>query len=136
VFLKNNLIKQGNWDQNWNFCCSLGMEPIIIESRDEQNCLSNLTTSVNWQNNFNYWTAGTQRGCSGQWHWCGSSDKAELKTELQWERFQPDDKGGNESCLHMRVFTTGRDLGVKLTDRNCADRYVLACQVCLFNAIL
>jgi Lectin C-type domain len=104
------------------------MEPIVLESAEEQNCLSDLTTSTNWKYNFNYWTGGTQQGCKGQWKWCGAVDPT-IKTSLQWAPNQPDNKGGNESCLHLRIFNNATYFGVKLTDRNCTDKYVYACQV-------
>jgi len=113
------------WDENWAMCCSLGMEPIVLESKKEQQCLTQMTAK-DWKYNFNYWTAGTQRGCRGQWRWCWSGSKT-MKSEIAWAPGQPDNLKGNESCLHMRFYTNG--MGLRITDRNCTDKYIFACQV-------
>ncbi|XP_059482987.1 C-type mannose receptor 2-like [Neocloeon triangulifer] len=106
-------------------CSSLGMEPIVIESAEEQKCLTNLT-ATDWKLNFNYWTGGTQRGCKGQWRWCGSGPST-IKNEIAWAPGQPDNLKGNQSCIHMQIFTDTK-IGLRLTDRNCTDSYVFACQ--------
>jgi hypothetical protein len=35
-----------NWTQNAEKCCSLGMEPLIFRSAEEQLCLSNYTSGI------------------------------------------------------------------------------------------
>jgi Lectin C-type domain len=103
------------------------MEPLVLESGIEQQCLSNFT-SVNWKFNYNYWTGGTQQGCMGQWRWCGSADKI-VKTELLWAPKQPDNKYGKEACMQMRIYNKAPTFGIKLSDRPCSDKYLFACQV-------
>ncbi|XP_059474381.1 uncharacterized protein LOC132196029 [Neocloeon triangulifer] len=115
----------GTWRENYDKCCSLGMTPIIIETAQEQSCLSNFTNS-NWTLNFNYWTGGTQQGCRGRWAWCSSSGLLDLNDNLTWSSGQPDNKAGNEECLHMRL--NQNSSGVVLSDRNCTDKYVFACK--------
>lgn len=38
-----------NWNQNAQNCCSLGMEPIFFSSVEQQQCISNLTSSMQSQ---------------------------------------------------------------------------------------
>jgi len=35
-----------NWTENYATCCRLGMDPLILTSIDEQQCLSNFTSSA------------------------------------------------------------------------------------------
>jgi len=37
------LIFQTTWEENWNICCSLGMKPIMVETVEHAQCLSNWT---------------------------------------------------------------------------------------------
>ncbi|XP_059479104.1 uncharacterized protein LOC132198857 [Neocloeon triangulifer] len=114
------------WEENWNMCCRLGMAPVIFETYEEQFCLQNIVKS-NGRLNFNYWTAGTRQGCDGQWSWCDSEGKIPpLNNGLKWERGQPDNKGGNEECVHLRFVLN--DTGAILSDRNCTSRFVFLCE--------
>jgi hypothetical protein len=36
---------QMNWTQSSDMCCSLGMDPIIFSSSEEQQCIANFTSS-------------------------------------------------------------------------------------------
>jgi len=121
-------------EENWQTCCSLGMEPLLINSVQELKCLSNLTQNGTWKGNSNYWTAGTQKDCRGSWSWCGKEGTIMLKDNITWDKDQPDNKGGREDCIHLKLKknnTTGSAQEFVLTDRNCKDKYVLACKVLL-----
>jgi len=119
------------------------MEPIIFGSLEEQQCVSNFTNSrklnkkspkstcvikisANWKGNLNYWTGGIQ-GCKGLWGWCAGSKFLPLSASLKWAAQQPEYKKGNENCLHMRIYSN--QTGAVLSDRQCKDRYVFACEV-------
>jgi hypothetical protein len=108
------------------------MEPLLIETVRELNCLSNLTKNGTWTGNLNYWTGGTQRDCRGSWSWCGKDGARVFNDDITWDKNQPDNKGGREDCIHLRLKknnVTGRPEEFVLTDRNCTDKYVLACKV-------
>jgi len=105
------------------------MSPLNVDSVQKQKCLSDVSKS-NWTLNFNYWTGGTQQGCRGAWRWCGGPGT--FDDLVQWEPGQPDNKGGRQDCLHLRL----NNSNFLLTDRNCSDKYILACQVIKFFANL
>jgi hypothetical protein len=107
------------------------MEPLILDSVQELECLSNVTKNGTWTGNFNYWTAGTQRECRGIWSWCGRDGAQVLNENVTWEKDQPDNKGGREDCIHLKLKknSTGQIDKFVLTDRNCTDKYILACKV-------
>jgi hypothetical protein len=115
------------WKQNWETCCSLGMTPLTLESTTEQECLSNLTKSSNWTGNYNYWSGGTQQSCRNSWSWCGNAaGPRAIMDEIKWEKGQPDNMGGRQDCGHLKNINGS---GLFMTDRNCTDKYILACKV-------
>jgi hypothetical protein len=73
----------------------------------------------------NFWTGGTQKGCQGQWSWCGVGGA--IADDIKWEKGQPDNKGGQEDCVHMRFVLNST--GTIITDRNCTNKYIFACEV-------
>jgi Lectin C-type domain len=120
-----------DWKQNRLTCCSLGMEPLLIENGRELECLSNLTKSGIWTGNYNYWTAGTQKGL-GNWSWCGKDGVASLlNASVVWDKGQPDNNGSHEDCIHLKLKkdAKGKPETFVLTDRNCSDKYIMACKV-------
>ncbi|XP_065341913.1 uncharacterized protein LOC135940787 [Cloeon dipterum] len=116
--------KLGTWQQNWDFCCSLGMHPISFSSAADFECLGK-TTKAKWTQNWNYWTAGRAMGIWGQWAWCPGA--IDLPDSLSWAPGQPDNYQKNENCLHLQV--TKNASGIILSDRNCSHKYVMACQL-------
>jgi Lectin C-type domain len=81
-----------------------------------------------WKYNLNYWTGGTQRSCKGQWSWCAGADSVAFQDNLTWALNQPDNRAGADDCMHMR-FPQNASAGIVLADRNCSDKYVIACEV-------
>jgi hypothetical protein len=77
--------------------------------------------------NFNYWTGGIQKSCKSQWAWCSGTRPYPLPENLKWVFNQPDNKNGSEDCLHMRFFQN--NTGIALSDRDCGDKFVIACEV-------
>ncbi|CAB3381665.1 Hypothetical predicted protein [Cloeon dipterum] len=117
--------KLGTWQQNLNFCCSLGLKPILLRNSTDMQCFSNLTKS-NWTLNLNYWTAGRAMGAWGRWAWCSGSQAVPFTDGINWAKGQPDNSNPEELCVHMQVDRNGT--GAFLTDRNCSHKYVIACQ--------
>jgi hypothetical protein len=75
----------------------------------------------------NYWTGGTQRSCKGQWSWCAGADSVAFPDNLPWASKQPDNRAGADDCVNMRLLLNAT--GIVLADKNCSDKYVIACEV-------
>ncbi|XP_065344303.1 uncharacterized protein LOC135942220 [Cloeon dipterum] len=122
--------KNMSWEASWRQCCALGMQTLKIDDAEEQAGLTNMTVVFKdaWKANFNYWTSGTWKGAPvGEWSWCDINGPTILDQGLSWESGQPDNKNGNESCIHFRFVLNST--GTVLTDRNCASKYIYACKV-------
>ncbi|CAB3382127.1 Hypothetical predicted protein [Cloeon dipterum] len=119
------------WLSNYLQCCALGMEALNIDNFAEQLALTTFSLGFNtttWKANFNYWTSGTWKGSPvGLWSWCEPSGPAIFDHGLTWERGQPDNKNGNESCVHFRFIMNST--GTVLTDRNCSNSLIYACKM-------
>jgi hypothetical protein len=86
------------------------------------------THAGSWRGNLNYWTGGVQ-GCKGQWGWCRGAEFQPLSFNLSWAQSQPEFLKSDENCMHMRVQPNSSSR-ILLSDRSCANRFILACQVC------
>ncbi|XP_065346287.1 uncharacterized protein LOC135943583 [Cloeon dipterum] len=119
-----------SWEASWRQCCALGMQTLKIDDTEEQAGLTNMTVVFkdDWKANFNYWTSGKWKGAPvGEWSWCEPHGPTILDQGLTWESGQPDNKNGNESCIHFR-FVLNSTVTI-LTDRNCARKYIYACKM-------
>jgi hypothetical protein len=70
-----------------------------------------------------------KNSCNSSFSWCSAASIDNIKHipgDLAWDPKQPDNLGGNETCLHLKILKTG---GVKLTDKNCANKFIVACKV-------
>ncbi|CAB3386063.1 Hypothetical predicted protein [Cloeon dipterum] len=117
------------WLSNWQQCCALGMEPLNMDNADEQTGLKGLTVRFkdDWKMNFNYWTSGTWQGSPQKmWSWCEPNGPTVFPPGLIWEAGQPDNRDGNETCVHFRFILNST--GAIMTDRNCTSKYVFACK--------
>lgn len=103
-----------------------------MDSLQELQCLNGtFAQNGTWRGNFNYWSSGTQQGCKGEFTWCSRSGPRSFdESAVLWDKGQPDDKGGREDCIHLRLVNSSSGLtGFYLNDRNCTNKYVLACKV-------
>jgi hypothetical protein len=105
-----------------------------VESSQELQCLNAATkqNGTSWRGNFNYWSSGTQQGCRGAWNWCSRTGPRPFDDSFApWDSGQPDNKGGREDCIHLRLANSSSSgpKGFFLNDRNCTNKYVLACKV-------
>jgi len=138
-----------NWASNLDQCCAIGMVPLTLESADKSTCLNKMISTVincddergaltiafkigmEWQYNWNYWTSGRKSGASYEFCFGTSSQTRHLPLKSYWAPTQPNNTV-NEQCVHMGI---SRLLKVaQLHDKNCAQKYVFACQVCIESA--
>ncbi|CAB3388240.1 Hypothetical predicted protein, partial [Cloeon dipterum] len=136
VNIGNNTYLLGNkpmtWLNSYRQCCALGMETLNIDNAAEQLGLTALALANkdNWTANFNYWTSGTWKGApENQWSWCEPKGPTVFAKGLVWESSQPDNNGGNESCVHFRFNLPS--MGTFMTDRSCSNKYIFACKSAL-----
>jgi len=78
-----------------------------------------------------------KNSCNSSFSWCSGtvSNISQLASDLTWDVGQPDNLGGNESCVHLKIPRNGTE-GVKLTDKSCNNKYIAACEVFLLCLIL
>ncbi|XP_059471661.1 uncharacterized protein LOC132194423 [Neocloeon triangulifer] len=118
-----------NWEENVKICCQLGMTPLKISTSAKQSCLNSIVNVSTWRYNYNYWTYGLKFNDSDKeaFWWCDPISATEVSNgTIEWQAGQPDNVGGSENCLHLQVVHT--DLKMVVTNRNCADKYMLACE--------
>ncbi|XP_059486862.1 uncharacterized protein LOC132203244 isoform X2 [Neocloeon triangulifer] len=112
-----------DWEANLNRCCSLGMQPIMLESDEKRNCFNNLTKD--WIFNSNYWTAGRKVTDLNEYNWCTTSQVFTKNTNMWATGYPNTTLTANEGCVHLRIVKNSK---VETTERNCTDKYVFGCQ--------
>jgi len=117
---------QGTWQQNFDKCSSLGMQPIWFKNAAEMQCLAK--EMADWTLNWNYWTGGIQQDSWGMWGWCSAQGVAPFTDDgLRWAAGEPDNFKKSEGCLQLRVLKN--TTGLAIFDKGCNAKYALACQV-------
>ncbi|XP_065351876.1 uncharacterized protein LOC135947162 [Cloeon dipterum] len=117
-----------DWRSAMNFCCSLGMNIISVQSQEKLNCLDNIL-----ENNVVYWTSGTNGGCANQrYRWCSSEFKDFIKPSVNLRNstlnFDKNGERANPSkkyCVILKKSETeGPILGIDLCT-NMASKSVI-----------
>jgi hypothetical protein len=57
-----------------------------------------------------------------------------LTSHVRWQPGQPDNLGGQQNCLHLRILTNVSQ--TVISDRNCTSKFPIACQVEFLTHIL
>jgi hypothetical protein len=64
--------------------------------------------------------------------WCAGASFIPISKNLTWAPNQPDFLKAGENCLHMRIHKNASSTA--LSDRNCSDKYIYACEVAKYGA--
>ncbi|CAB3380487.1 Hypothetical predicted protein [Cloeon dipterum] len=71
--------REMNWDMALDYCCSLGMRLLTVQSVEKLSCLDGVLSD----NGTGYWTSGTKGGCSNhRFRWCSPEIKDFIKPSL------------------------------------------------------
>ncbi|XP_059468520.1 uncharacterized protein LOC132192538 [Neocloeon triangulifer] len=110
------------WQENFENCNKIGMDPVSFVNVAEQQCFKLLLP--NWKYSANYWTAGFKvDNVSDKFSWCSKNGSTTVSnTEILW------DKSGNDSqyCLHLNVDKENSTFS--LVQESCNNSQMLACQ--------
>jgi hypothetical protein len=145
------LFPQVSWSENVKRCFNLDMTPLRLDSAEVLTALNsfanctllkcvcvpfiiNLTASK-WKGPLNYWTAGRRSGnTNGTFMWCSLESSTQLNiNHSSWQQGQPDNLGGQQNCLHLKILKTVSK--TEISDRNCTSKFSFACQVGSYNLI-
>jgi hypothetical protein len=65
---------------------------------------------------------------SSKFKWCSANETSVLLADhVRWQPGQPDNLGGNQKCIHLKMATSMWQ--AEITDRNCTAKFPFACQV-------
>ncbi|CAB3380759.1 Hypothetical predicted protein [Cloeon dipterum] len=111
-----------SWEENFNFCCSLGMLPLTVEDDWKRSCLQDFIGGVKWPHSSMYWSTGKRlSGNTFTWY-----DKRVAFSPTLWKAKQPNNVNGTENCVMLRIFKFDLN-SVKLEDKHCDKLAVSAC---------
>ncbi|XP_059471461.1 uncharacterized protein LOC132194301 [Neocloeon triangulifer] len=90
------------YQDSWNFCCSIGMKLISVETADELKCIHDLN-NADMKYVAEYMTTGVSYGCPFLFAFCGT-DARVYKNDTRWEPpYEPNNNGGYQFCLMLHV---------------------------------
>lgn len=138
---------QVSWKENVKMCLSLEMTPLKLDSNDIKTAFITFANSIicnikwkwiichlwllgsTWKSLHQFWVGGKRSETDQEkFIWCTPNGSQELKNDtIQWQNGQPDNLGGNQNCLHLRILTNVSQ--AVLSDRSCSQLYPYACQV-------
>ncbi|XP_065336686.1 uncharacterized protein LOC135937461 [Cloeon dipterum] len=110
-FFGNELM---NFKQNFDFCCSIGMLPLMVENDWKRSCLSKFIDGPNWKYNVRFWSTGKRMDpTTFVWY-----DKRTTFKTNYWRYAQPSNTNGTEDCVMINILMFNETV-VQLDDRNC-----------------
>ncbi|CAB3380763.1 Hypothetical predicted protein [Cloeon dipterum] len=114
--------KLANFKDNFDFCCSIGMQPIMIENAWKHSCLMDFIDGPNWKYNVVYWSTG-KRASPTSFVWY---DKRATFSSNYWQTGQPSNTNGNENCVMITIFPFN-EITLQLNDRACDSLTPVSC---------
>ncbi|CAB3370251.1 Hypothetical predicted protein [Cloeon dipterum] len=120
-----------NWTSAASYCCSLGMQMLSIETKEELICLSDLINSIDGAGlPGEYFTSGSDYQISNKFVWC-TSNFTSLGTNIYWSTGEPSFtsfQGAEEDCVSIQL-NTGQPKRITLKDVECTARKYVICEV-------
>jgi hypothetical protein len=121
------------WDAARTACEGIGGTLAIIDDMAENNLVATIPPAdvVNLPD---CWTAGTDVGSEGQWHWLAGGqvfwDTGTTITYAHWrlDPPEPNNGGGNENCQVVEGDTNIAGEGYTWDDRPCTQTYSYYCE--------
>ncbi|XP_059470982.1 uncharacterized protein LOC132193989 [Neocloeon triangulifer] len=114
-----------NWQQNYDMCCKLGMEPITLDSPAKASCMKSFVNGNNWKYNTRYWTSGVRKKIGGSFLWCKNTS-APFPTNM-WGFSSPNTIiNGSGNCAQMQIVKGNSS--ILLEDKTCTFLSAFACQ--------
>lgn len=88
------------------------------------------SSATTWTGLQYFWTSGLRiENLTRRFQWCLSANSStEISTDfVTWKSGQPDNLGGRQDCLHLRILTDKSQ--TLASDHNCTSKFPFACQV-------
>ncbi|XP_018561629.1 perlucin-like [Anoplophora glabripennis] len=99
-------IYQGNFFQAMQYCHYHGMNPLSVESVEENNFLWEKLKPFLGAGEYHFWTSGTTLS-DAHWVWLATGRPI---IYANWFPTQPDNAGNNEKCLEVRYVPASKTM--------------------------
>ncbi|XP_059476327.1 uncharacterized protein LOC132197211 [Neocloeon triangulifer] len=113
--------KEVTWEQNWKLCCALGMQPVLIETLEESQCLAT-SLPANVTADEAYWTGGFKHELNNMWSWC-TKDSPEPIDESLITEVSNDKSKFDDTAIQLSF-----DFSSMLTNWKPENKYNLMCE--------
>ncbi|CAB3362686.1 Hypothetical predicted protein [Cloeon dipterum] len=131
TYLFSNTKKFG-WTGSYDFCCSMGMSMVKIETQDEFKCLFDLNKNeVSLKFNGDFWTSASQLDCAYKFEWCDSGVRLHRNDTRWWPGAggQPNNLGGAQACTFLHFQPGVLPTDGYLNDWDCGALYDFICEM-------
>ncbi|CAB3379238.1 Hypothetical predicted protein [Cloeon dipterum] len=110
-----------DWDENWQTCCAIGMQPVIVDTMDESQCLASKLQSIVPPNTA-YWSGGFKHELNNMWSWCSKDSPEPIDDSLITEI------SNDESKFEDTAIQLSFDYSTLLTNWKPENTYNLMCE--------
>ncbi|XP_059482368.1 macrophage mannose receptor 1-like [Neocloeon triangulifer] len=121
-----------SWTEAASYCCSLGMQLLSIETREEMVCIYDLMNSEDGANlTGEYFTSGSDYQIASSFVWCTANFTPFNSSAIYWNRDEPSKTsflGAQEDCVSVKL-STGQQKKNVLNDVECSAKMKFICEV-------
>ncbi|XP_065353487.1 uncharacterized protein LOC135948214 [Cloeon dipterum] len=97
-------ICEANFNDAFEFCCSIGMSLVSIETAAEMQVLVQIARNIS-NATLDLYTSGTQLDCEYHFKWCGSGERF-YRNDTRWLANQPNYVNGIQNCARLVITAT------------------------------